>query len=92
MPARAFAFQRRLPSFSLRCSPPSPTTSLHEARTSTATIYAFSATGQAQLWKTKARAGINSFPAIAGRTLLVGAAAPGFFEHPRFELIAYSLG
>jgi glucose dehydrogenase len=56
------------------------------------TIYAFATATGKQLWKTKARAGINSFPAIAGRLLLVGAAAPGFFEHPRFELIAYAIG
>ncbi len=37
-------------------------------------------------------AGINSFPAIDGDTLLVGAAAPGFFKKPQFQLIAYSLG
>ena len=56
------------------------------------TIHAFATATGRQLWKANARAGINSFPAIAGRTLLVGAAAPAFFEHPRFELIAYSLG
>ncbi len=43
------------------------------------------------LWRAKARAGINSFPAIDGDTLLVGAAAPGFFKKPVFELIAYRL-
>jgi outer membrane protein assembly factor BamB len=56
------------------------------------TIYAFATATGKLLWKAKARAGINSFPAIAGGTLLVGATAPGFFEHPRFELVAYSLG
>jgi alcohol dehydrogenase (cytochrome c) len=56
------------------------------------TIYAFATATGKQLWKTRARAGINSFPAIAGRMLLVGAASPAFFEHPRFELIAYALG
>jgi hypothetical protein len=34
---------------------------------------------------------VPSFPAIAGKLLLVGAAAPGFFAHPHFELAAYSL-
>jgi outer membrane protein assembly factor BamB len=43
------------------------------------------------LWSAKARAGINSFPAIDGDTLLVGAGASGFFKKPHFELIAYSL-
>jgi outer membrane protein assembly factor BamB len=54
------------------------------------TIYAFATATGKQLWTARARAGINSFPAIAGNMLLVGAAAPGFFEHPRFELIAYA--
>ena len=43
------------------------------------------------LWTAKAPAGINSFPAIDGDTLLVGAAAPGFLKKPQFQLIAYSL-
>jgi len=56
------------------------------------TIYAFATASGKQLWTAKARAGINAFPAVAGGMLLVGAAAPGFAEHPRFELIAYALG
>jgi len=56
------------------------------------TIYAFATATGRQLWTTKARAGINSFPAIAGKLLLVGAAAPGFFAHPHFELDAYAVG
>ena len=56
------------------------------------TIYAFATETGKQLWKARARAGINSFPAVAGRMLFVGAAAPAFFAHPRSELIAYSLG
>ena len=55
------------------------------------TIYAFATATGRQLWTAKARAGINAFPAVAGDMLLVGAAAPGFFAHPRFELIAYAL-
>jgi outer membrane protein assembly factor BamB len=55
------------------------------------TVYAFGTATGRQLWTAKARAGINSFPAVVGRTLLIGAAAPGFFAHPRFELIAYAL-
>ena len=55
------------------------------------TIYAFDTATGRQLWTTRARAGINSFPAVAGKLLLVGAAAPGFFAHPRFELEAYAL-
>jgi len=55
------------------------------------TVYAFDTQTGKALWTTKAPAGINSFPAVDGDTLLVGAAAPGFYKHPRFELIAYSL-
>jgi outer membrane protein assembly factor BamB len=55
------------------------------------TLYAFSTQTGKTLWTTKAPAGINSFPAVDGDTLLVGAAAPGFDKHLRFELVAYSL-
>jgi alcohol dehydrogenase (cytochrome c) len=55
------------------------------------TIYAFDTKTGRTLWSAKARAGINSFPAIDGDTLLVGAGATGFFKKPQFQLIAYSL-
>ena len=55
------------------------------------TIYAFDTQTGKTLWTAKAPAGINSFPAIDGDTLLVGAAAPGFDKKPQFQLIAYSL-
>ena len=55
------------------------------------TIYGLDAQSGRTLWRAKARAGVNSFPAIDGDTLLVGAAAPGFFKKPVFELIAYRL-
>jgi len=55
------------------------------------TIYAFDAQTGKTLWTTQAPAGINSFPAIDGDTLLVGAAAPGFRKNPQFQLVAYSL-
>jgi outer membrane protein assembly factor BamB len=54
------------------------------------TLYAFDTQTGKTLWTTTAPAGINSFPAVDGDTLLVGAAAPGFYKHPHFELIAYS--
>ena len=54
-------------------------------------IYAFNTQTGKTLWTKKAPAGINSFPAIDGDTLLVGAAAPGFFKKPQFQLIAYAL-
>ena len=55
------------------------------------TIYAFDTRDGSTLWTATARAGINSFPAVVGDTLLVAAAAPGFFQHPVSELIAYAL-
>jgi alcohol dehydrogenase (cytochrome c) len=56
------------------------------------TTYAFDTKSGKMLWRAKARAGINSFPAIDGDTLLVGAGTTGFFKKPRFELVAYTLG
>jgi alcohol dehydrogenase (cytochrome c) len=55
------------------------------------TIYAFDAQTGKTLWTKKAPAGVNSFPAIAGDTLLVGAGTTGFDKKLRFELVAYSL-
>jgi outer membrane protein assembly factor BamB len=55
------------------------------------TVYAFDTQTGKTLWTTKAPAGINSFPAIDGDTLLVGASTTGFHKNPKFELIAYSL-
>ena len=51
------------------------------------TIYAFETTTGKTLWTTKAPAGINSFPAVDGDTLLVGAGAAGpAMKHPSNEL------
>ena len=55
------------------------------------TVYAFDTRTGKTLWTTKAPAGINSFPAVDGDTLLVGASTTGFHKNPKFELIAYSL-
>jgi outer membrane protein assembly factor BamB len=55
------------------------------------TIYAFDTQTGATLWTTKAPAGINSFPAIDGDTLLVGAGTSGGVKKPHFQLVAYSL-
>jgi outer membrane protein assembly factor BamB len=55
------------------------------------TVYAFDTQTGKTLWTTKAPAGINAFPAIAGDTVLVGAGTAGFHKKPKFELIAYSL-
>jgi outer membrane protein assembly factor BamB len=83
-------WQRRLPSLDLGAATVANDVVFTSTYDGTIAAYA-TATGK-RLWTARARAGINSFPAIAGDMLLVGAAAPGFFEHPRFELIAYGLG
>jgi outer membrane protein assembly factor BamB len=54
-------------------------------------IYAFATATGRLLWSARARAGINAFPAIAGKLLLVGAGAPGGGAHRHAELSAYSL-
>jgi outer membrane protein assembly factor BamB len=55
------------------------------------TVYAFDTATGRTLWTAKAPAGINSFPAIDGDTVLVGAGTTGFVKHPKFQLIAYAL-
>jgi outer membrane protein assembly factor BamB len=55
------------------------------------TVYAFNTQTGKTVWTTKAPAGINSFPAVDGDMLLVGAGAAGFVKKPQFQLIAYSL-
>jgi alcohol dehydrogenase (cytochrome c) len=82
-------WQRKLPSIDVGAA----TVANDVVFTSTyaGTLYAFDTKTGKTLWTTKAPAGINSFPAVDGDTLLVGAATSGFYKHPRFELIAYSL-
>src|SRR3954452_6353389 len=48
------------------------------------TVYAFDTQTGKTLWTKKAPAGINSFPAIDGDTLLVGASTTGFHKNPKF--------
>jgi alcohol dehydrogenase (cytochrome c) len=55
------------------------------------TTYALDTRTGKTLWTAQAPAGINSFPAIDGDTLIVGAATTGFLKNPKFEVIAYSL-
>jgi alcohol dehydrogenase (cytochrome c) len=55
------------------------------------TLYAFDTRTGKTLWSQRTPAGINSFPAVDGDTLLVGSAAAGFAKKPKFQLIAYSL-
>jgi outer membrane protein assembly factor BamB len=55
------------------------------------TSYALSTKNGSVLWSAKARAGINSFPAVTKSMFIVGAGAPSNAKHPTNELIAYSL-
>jgi alcohol dehydrogenase (cytochrome c) len=82
-------WERKLPSIDLGAA----TVANDVVFTSTfaGTVYAFDTKTGKTLWTTKAPAGINSFPAIDGDTLLVGAGTTGSAKKPRFELIAYSL-
>jgi len=55
------------------------------------TAYALDVASGQTLWTATARAGINSFPAIDGNSLLIGFSARGFFQQPVYELVAYAL-
>ena len=56
------------------------------------TIYALSTRTGATLWKTKAPAGVNSFPALTRTMLIVGAGAlTSTTKPPNGQIIAYSL-
>jgi outer membrane protein assembly factor BamB len=54
-------------------------------------VYGFDVKTGKQLWSTQAPAGVNSFAAVDGDTVLVGAAASGLSKNPQFQLVAYSL-
>jgi alcohol dehydrogenase (cytochrome c) len=53
--------------------------------------YALSTKDGSVLWSAKARAGINSFPAVTKNMFIVGAGAPSAAKKPANEIIAYSL-
>ncbi|WP_344056590.1 PQQ-binding-like beta-propeller repeat protein, partial [Microbispora corallina] len=55
------------------------------------TIYGLDVRTGKTLWSTTTKAGINSFPAVVGDTLYIGAASPIFFDQPVPEFLAYSL-
>jgi len=59
----------------------------------TGKIYAFSTANGKQLWTAQAPAGINAFPAVTQKMLLVGAGTPGLGTNakPKFQLVAYGL-
>jgi alcohol dehydrogenase (cytochrome c) len=60
--------------------------------TYTGSIYALSTKTGATLWRTEAPAGINSFPAVTGTMLIVGAGARTSAKTaPRGVIVAYSL-
>jgi alcohol dehydrogenase (cytochrome c) len=59
----------------------------------TGKIYAFSTANGKRLWSAQAPAGVNAFPAVTDRMLLVGAGTPGLGTNPkpRYALVAYEL-
>lgn len=59
----------------------------------TGKIYAFSTATGKQLWTAQAPAGINAFPAVTDRMLIVGAGTPGLGTNPKpvYSLVAYEL-
>ena len=60
----------------------------------TGKIYAYSTANGTLLWTAQAPAGINAFPAVTQKMLIVGAGTPGLgtIKKPVFSLVAYSLG
>ena len=82
-------WQRKLPSMDFGAA--TVTNDVVFTSTYAGRIYAFDVQTGRTLWTQQAPAGINSFPAVDGDTLLVGAATPGFTKKPQFQLIAYSL-
>jgi len=60
----------------------------------TGKIYAYSTDIGKLLWTAQAPAGINSFPAVTDRMLIVGAGTPGLgtIKKPVYSLVAYGLG
>ena len=60
----------------------------------TGKIYAFATATGKQLWTTQAPAGVNAFPAVTQKMLIVGAGTPGLgtIKKPVFSLVAYELG
>ena len=59
----------------------------------TGKIYAFATATGKQLWSVQAPAGVNAFPAVTQKMLIVGAGTPGLGTNPKpvFSLVAYSL-
>jgi alcohol dehydrogenase (cytochrome c) len=59
----------------------------------TGKVYAFSTTTGKQLWTVQAPAGVNAFPAVTQKMLIVGAGTPALGTNPKpvYSLVAYSL-
>ena len=59
----------------------------------TGKLYAFSTSTGKRLWTAQAPAGVNAFPAVTQRMLLVGAGTPGLGTNPKphYALVAYEL-
>ncbi len=59
----------------------------------TGKIYAFSTASGKRLWSAQAPAGVNAFPAVTDRMVLVGAGTPGLGTNPKphYALVAYEL-
>jgi outer membrane protein assembly factor BamB len=59
----------------------------------TGKLYAFSTTTGKRLWTAQAPAGVNAFPAVTQRMLLVGAGTPGLGTTPKphYAVVAYEL-
>jgi len=59
----------------------------------TGKIYAFSTATGKRLWTTQAPAGVNAFPAVTQKLLIVGAGTPGLgtIKKPVYSIVAYSL-
>jgi len=59
----------------------------------TGKIYAFSTVTGKQLWSVQAPAGVNAFPAVTQKMLIVGAGTPGLgtIKKPVYSVVAYSL-
>jgi outer membrane protein assembly factor BamB len=59
----------------------------------TGKLYAFSTATGKRLWTAQAPAGVNAFPAVTDRMVLVGAGTPGLGTNPKphYALVAYEL-
>jgi len=59
----------------------------------TGKLYAFATATGKQLWTTQAPAGVNAFPAVTQKLLIVGAGTPGLgtIKKPVFSIVAYSI-